>query len=593
MDTKRLIVATLLSAMVLVGFEYFMPKQTHQEVAQQAAQTNRQTPPSDARRPAAPVAGVSSQPVSVASPQAETRLEIDAPAVRGSIDLLGARLDDMVLRDYHETVAAGSPLVRILEAAHDPQPNYVEIGWMNLAGGQVRVPDATTVWTADAPKLTADHPVTLSWDNGEGVTFQIVVGIDAHYMFAIEQRIVNHSAQPVSLYPFARVNRAYTPEETGGYLVHEGPISVVDGRLDESSYKSLRTGATPPGNTSWTKAGQGGWAGITDKYWLTAVVPQQGVPVTGSYGYQANGGAGVYQVGFIAQTPTVVGAGATASTASHVFAGAKEVNLLEQYQSSLHIPDFWKAVDFGWFAFLTRPIFYVLDYLNTLLGNFGLALMAFTLLVKALFFPLATRQFRSMARMRKLQPKVQEIRERYKGDQMAMNQHMMALYKTEGVNPAAGCLPMIVQIPVFWSLYKDLYITIEMRHAPFFGWIHDLSAPDLTNLFNLFGLIPWDPNVLSPYLQLGVWPILFGVTMFLQQKLNPAPMDPAQQRVFQVMPVLFTFFMARQPAGLVIYYCWNNLLTMAQQMVIQRRIQGATRPAAPVPAPAQKPAKRK
>ncbi|ACI50150.1 60 kDa inner membrane insertion protein [Gluconacetobacter diazotrophicus PA1 5] len=586
MDTKRFIVATLLSAMVLVGFEYFMPKQAHHEVAQQAAQTSRQTPPTDAARAPAPVAGASSQPVSTPAPQAETRLAIDAPKVAGSIDLLGARLDDMVLRDYHETVAKGSPQVRILEPGHDQQPNYVEIGWMNLPGGQVRVPDATTVWSADAPKLTSDRPVTLSWDNGAGVTFQIVVSIDAHYMFGIEQRIVNRSAQPVSLYPYARVDRAYTPTETGGYLVHEGPISVIDGRLDESSYKSLRTGATPPGNLSWTKGGQGGWAGITDKYWLTAVIPQQGTAVTGSYGYQANGGAGVYQVGFIAQAATVVAPGTTGATVSHVFAGAKEVNLLEQYQSSLHIPDFWKAVDFGWFAFLTRPIFYVLDWLNTLLGNFGLALMAFTLLVKALFFPLATRQFRSMAKMRQLQPKVQELRERYKSDQMALNQNMMALYKAEGVNPAAGCLPMVVQIPVFWSLYKDLYITIEMRHAPFFGWIHDLSAPDLTNLFNLFGLIPWDPNVLSPYLQLGVWPILFGATMFLQQKLNPAPTDPAQQRMFQMMPVLFTFFMARQPAGLVIYYCWNNLLTVAQQMVIQRRMKSAVDKVGAIPAAA-------
>lgn len=585
MDTKRFIVATLLSAMVLVGFEYFMPKQTHQQAAQQSAQATSQTPPANRPVPAAPIAGASSQPQSIPAPQAETRLPIDGPKVSGSIDLLGARLDDMVLRDYHETIRKGSPLVRILEPARDPQPNYVEIGWMNLPGGQVRVPDANTVWTADAPKLTGEKPVTLSWDNGQGVTFQIIVSIDSHYMFAVEQRIVNHSAQPVALYPFARVDRAYTPVETGGYLVHEGPISVIDGRMDESSYKSLRTGATPPANQSWTRAGQNGWAGITDKYWLTAVIPQQGTAVTGSYGYQANQGAGIYQVGFIAQAPTTVAPGMTAATTSHVFAGAKEVNLLEHYESSLHIPDFWKAVDFGWFAFLTRPIFYVLDWLNTLLGNFGLALMAFTLLVKGLFFPLATRQFRSMGKMRQLQPKVQEIRERYKGDQMAMNQHMMALYKNEGVNPAAGCMPALVQIPVFWSLYKDLYITIEMRHAPFFGWIQDLSAPDLTNLFNLFGLIPWDPTVLSPFLQLGVWPILFGLTMYLQQKLNPAAMDPAQQRVFQMMPVLFTFFMARQPAGLVIYYCWNNLLTMAQQMLIQRRLDGVLKkggaPAAP------------
>lgn len=330
----------------------------------------------------------------------------------------------------------------------------------------------------------------------------------------------------------------------------------------------------PPGNIAWSKSGQGGWAGITDKYWLAAVIPQQDSDVAANYAFLSQGGdKGIYDVGFTARAPLVVAAGGEASTESHVFAGAKEVPLLEKYEASLHIPDFWKAVDFGWFAFLTRPIFTVLDWLNTMLGNFGLALMAFTLLVKALFFPLATKQFHSMGKMRQLQPKIKALRERYKDDQMALNQQMIGLYAAGRREPRQRLPAHAVADPRVLVPVQDLCVTIEMRHAPFFGWIHDLSAFDPTNIFTLFGLIPWDPAVISPMLQLGLWPMAFGLTMFIQQKLNPAPsVDPAQQKMFQFMPIIFTFFMARQPAGLVIYYCWNNLLTMLQQTVIQRRM---------------------
>lgn len=567
MDIKRLIVAVAMSAMVLVGFQYLVPHPDHKAVTQPAASAGQDTPATASPAPA-------EDRSAAVEAKNDPRLAIDTGRVSGSIDLRGARLDDLVLKDYHETVKPGSPLVRILDPRQDSQSNLVEVGWLNIAGGQVRVPDANTVWSADQSTLTQDQPVTLTWDNGQGQVFELVVAIDQNYMFSVTQKVHNHGAEAVSLYPYSRVDRGYTPVETGGYLVHEGPISVIDGRLDESSYKSVRNGAVPPGNLSWNKPGTGGWSGITDKYWLTAVIPQQDSLVTGSYGYGPEPGhEGVYQVGFTARTPEVIAPGGDGVTESHVFAGAKEVPLLEKYEASLHIPSFWKAVDFGWFAFLTHPIFTVLDWLNTLLGNFGLALMAFTLVVKGLFFPLATKQFRSMGKMRQLQPKVKALRERYKDDQMALNQHMIALYKEEKVNPASGCLPMLLQIPVFWCLYKVLFVTIEMRHAPFFGWIHDLSAADPTNIFTLFGLIPWDPTHISTFFQLGLWPIAFGLTMFAQQKINPAPAaDPAQQKMFQLMPILFTFFMARQPSGLVIYYCWNNLLTMAQQALIQRRV---------------------
>ena len=581
MDNRRLFLAVLISVAILVGFEWLMPRQSHQALRSQASQSTRSTPAGDAPRPVTDLAPPGTQPASIPAPPHEQRLTIDAPRVQGSIDLVGARLDDLLLRDYQETLRAGSPQVRVLEPQDQKQPNIVQLGWSAATAG-LKVPDSATLWTADVPKLTLATPVTLSWDNGAGLTFQILLSVDRDYMFTIEQRVRNATGQPVSVYPWSRVSRSYTPQVTGGYLVHEGPVAVLGGRLEEMSYSSLKSKAAEGSGTGWSApqaaGAEAGWAGITDKYWLTAIIPGRDQAVTGSYRYDADAGAGTYQVDFVSQAPVSVPAGGTVSTASHVFAGAKEVHLLETYQSSLHITDFWKAVDFGWFAFLTRPIFYVLDWLNTALGNFGLALLAFTLIVKTLFFPLAIKQFRSMGKMKLLAPKMQAVRERHKGDPMATNQEMMALYKQESVNPASGCLPMLVQVPVFWCLYKDLVVTIEMRHAPFFGWIRDLSEPDPTNIFNLFGLIPFDPAVLTPFLHLGVWPVVLGGTMLLMQKLNPPPPDPAQARLFQLMPLIFMFVLARQPAGLVIYYCWNNLLTVAQQWLIQRRTRlGGTR----------------
>nr|WP_321985406.1 membrane protein insertase YidC [uncultured Lichenicoccus sp.] len=588
MDNNRLILAVALSIAILVGFEFILPTQNRAALHHQAAQTTQATPAGDAPAPQIDTASAGNQPVSIPAPLSgqvsDQRVPIDAPRVKGSIDLTGARLDDVVLRDYRETIRANSPQVRVLEPRSAPQPNLVQVGWSAGPDSPLRLPDSQTRWTTDGHSLTPTSPLTLTWNNGAGLTFHVVFTVDRDFMFGVEQSVQNATGQPVSLYPWSRVSRGYTPLVTGGYLVHEGPIAVVDGRLEEMSYKSVQSNAASGNGVGWSApqpgpvAGAqplgaqspGAWAGITDKYWLTAIIPGAAAAGTATYRYVPNSGAGTYQIDFLASSPTVVAPGATASSTSHVFAGAKEVHLLEGYQASLHIADFWKAVDFGWFAFLTKPIFYVLDWLNTVLGNFGLALLAFTLIVKTLFFPLATKSFRSMSKMKLLAPKMTAVRERYKDDPMAMNKEMMALYKTEGVNPASGCLPMLVQIPVFWCLYKDLYVTIEMRHAPFFGWIRDLSAPDPTNLFNGFGLVPFDPTALSPMLHLGVWPLVLGVTMFMQQRMNPPPPDPTQARLFQIMPLIFTFVLARQPAGLVIYYCWNNTLTVAQQWLIMR-----------------------
>ncbi len=571
MEQKRLFLAIAISVAILLVFQILVPA-PHPHQAQPVA-TSRSTPPAAAPRPTGDVASPGTEPAAIAPPANAPRLAIRAPRVQGSIDLVGARFDDLVLRDYHESVAPSSPLVRVLEPQRDPQPNLIQVGWAPAPGSHVRTPDSDTLWKTDAGQISPGSPATLTWDNGAGLAFSIRISVDGNYMFTVDQSVRNAGAAPVQLYPWSRVSRGYTPVVAGSYLIHEGPIGVLGDRLHELGYKATVNDSAKNGGVGLTESSTGGWAGITDKYWLSAVIPAQSEPLTASYRYLPGAGAdaaGTYQVDTLGRDPITVPPGGSAEVASHVFAGAKEVHLLDAYMRDLHIPSFDKAVDFGWFYFLTKPIFFMLDWLSSQIGNFGLAILVFTLFVKALFFPLATKSYRSMSKMRLLAPRMQSIRERFKDDPAAMQRETMSLYKSEGVNPASGCLPMLIQIPVFFCLYKVLYVTIEMRHAPFFGWIHDLSAPDPTTVFNLFGLLPFDPGHITPYLQLGVWPLVLMVTMFLQQRLNPPPPDPAQARIFQMMPLIFTFMMARFPAGLVIYYCWNNLLTVAQQWFIMR-----------------------
>ncbi|MDE2576657.1 MAG: membrane protein insertase YidC, partial [Rhodospirillales bacterium] len=498
------------------------------------------------------------------------RVAINAPRVEGSISLLGARLDEVVLRNYRETIDPKSPLVRLLEPLGGAQPYFVQFGWSAPAGSTVKLPDSTTLWSASAPALTATTPVTLSWDNGQGQIFHIILSVDENYMFSVQQRVENHGAAPVAVYPWSRISRDYTPEVLGTYILHEGMVGVLGDRLQEVKYATAKSDAAKNGGVAYTHTGAGGWAGITDKYWLAALVPDQKVATTTAFRY-ANVGGDSYQVYAVTQEPETIAPGAQAGLDSRVFAGAKEVHLLDHYETSLGITRFSYAVDWGWFFFITKPFFYAIDWLNKLIGNFGVAIMVFTVFVKLLFFPLANKSYRSMSKMKLLGPKITALREQYKDDTAKQQQAMMALYKAEKVNPASGCLPMVIQIPVFFSLYKVIYTTIEMRQAPFFGWIHDLSAIDPTNIFNAFGLLPFDPTVISPFLHLGAWPLIMGLTMFFQQKLNPPPPDPVQARMFQFMPVIFTFMLARFPAGLVIYWSWNNTLTIAQQWLIMRQ----------------------
>ena len=591
MDQKRLFLAIAISIAILLGFQYLMPHPpapVHPPVTvepSQGGQTQGGQPQAGAGTLASGAPGALAQAAQANAnmvPKNVPRVTIDAPRVLGSISLLGARIDDLELKDYRETLAPDSPLVRLLEPRSDPQPYYVQYGWTAPAGqsagpsagqpaGQtLKLPDNDTVWSASAPSLGVGRPVTLAWDNGAGLTFEIVLSVDENYMFSVEQRVKNATDAPVKLFPWARVRRDYTPNVAGYYVLFEGLLGVVDGTLQETTYAKTKSEGDKREGLAYDATAVGGWAGMTDKYWLTALVPDQSVAATVNFRHVAEDGDH-YQVDYVTKEPQSVAPGASAALASRLFAGAKVVRLLDQYESEYKIPNFDKAVDFGWFYFLTKPIFYALDFLNGLLGNFGLAIMLFTVCVKALFFPLANYSYRSMSKMKLLGPKMTAMRERYKDEPQRMQQEMMGLYKIEKVNPASGCLPMVVQIPVFFSLYKVIFVTIEMRQAPFFGWIHDLSVVDPTNVFNLFGLIPFDPAVISPFLHMGAWPLIMGCTMFLQQKLNPPPPDPVQARLFQFMPIVFTFMMARFPAGLIIYWSWNNLLSIAQQWLIMRR----------------------
>ncbi|MCC6720165.1 MAG: membrane protein insertase YidC [Acetobacteraceae bacterium] len=576
MDQKRLLLAIAISVAILLGFQLMLPtpKPVPAPIAGAPA-----APTPDTGTPTAPAAAGTAAPAPIAPASAKAvprdvpRLPIAAPRLEGSISLLGARLDDLVLKGYRETVQPGSPLVRLLEPRSEKQPYYIQVGWSADDGVTAKLPDSDTLWTGSGvagPGTTA----LLRWDNGAGLVFEIEVGVDADYMFTLRQRVRNTTGASVALHPWARIRRDYKPHTAGYYILHEGMLGVLDGRLKETTYDHAKSEGEKKGGVALEQTGPGGWIGFTDKYWLTALVPAQASVQTAAFRHISEAGSDRYQVDFVAKDAVAVPPGGMAETVTHAFAGAKEVHVLDRYESAYQVPSFDKAVDFGWFYFITKPFFYALDWLFGITGNFGIAILIFTLFIKGLFFPLANKSYRSMSKMKLLAPKMTALREQYKEEPQKLQQAMMEMYKTEKVNPASGCLPIVIQIPVFFSLYKVIFTTIEMRHAPFFGWIRDLSAVDPTNVFTLFGLLPYDPAMLpmfGHFLHLGAWPLVMGFTMWAQMRLNPPPPDPIQAKIFAWMPVLFTFMLASFPAGLVIYWAWNNTLTIGQQWLIMRQ----------------------
>lgn len=487
------------------------------------------------------------------------RIAIDSGKLTGSIRLRGGRIDDLTLVDYRETVEKGSPNIVLLSPSGSQNPYFAEYGWTGQRAGQG--PNQMTPWQADTNTLAPGQAVTLTWDNGEGLVFTRVYALDDKYMFRIAQKVENISGEPVTLVPYGSIQRVGTPETSGYAVLHEGFLGVLDGSLKEIDYEDSRD------EPAIRQDGTGGWLGITDKYWLTALIPDQHTVFSGRVEYQKRNGRDNYRARIVLQ-PYQITPGESVEVVSFLFAGAKKVDLISTYEETIGISRFDRAIDWGWFFFLTKPLFWLLDKIAGWLGNFGLAILALTVLIKLAFFQLANKSYVAMGQMRKLQPKMTELRERYKDDKQRQQQELMALYQKEKVNPVSGCLPILIQIPVFFALYKVLFVSIEMRHAPFFGWVHDLSAPDPMVITTLFGLIPWDP---PSYLAIGIWPLIMGVSMFLQQKLNPQPADPIQAKIFGMMPIFFTFLLASFPVGLVIYWTWNNTLTIAQQWVIMKR----------------------
>ncbi|MBS3849761.1 membrane protein insertase YidC [Devosia sp. BSSL-BM10] len=582
-DNRNVILAIVLSMIVLFGWQFFIAGPQLERAQQQAQIAAEQAQSEAALATPNATAVAAGTPGTVAADgtafytdraaaiAATDRVVIDTPDLHGSINLTGARLDDLELKQYRETVDPESPIITLLTPAGAPNAYFAEQGWVPAAGAAVTVPDSKSVWSVEgnATTLNASSPITLRWDNGDGLTFRRTFAVDEYYLFTVTQSVENNSSGDIALFPYARVARHGTPQVANFFIQHEGPHGVLgSNNMVSKKYSDMQKDQQVRfDNTS-------GWLGFSDKYWATAALPKPNTDINALFSWKNTGAYDDYQTSFVETTPVVVAAGATATNESYLFAGAKEEAVINRYQQEYGFDRIDLLIDWGWFSFLTKPMYYLLTFLNGIIGNFGLAVMAVTVIVKAVFFPLASRSYASMAAMRRVQPEMKSIQERLKDDRPAQQQAMMELYKKEKINPLSGCWPVLIQIPVFFALYTVIFISLDMRHAPFFGWIRDLAAPDPTNIFTLFGLIPWDPTILpvvGGFLHLGVWPVIMGLTMWVQMKLNPPPPDPTQAMIFNWMPVIFTFMLGTFPAGLVIYWAWNNTLSVTQQYFIMKR----------------------
>lgn len=576
-ETRNVILAVVVSIAILIGFDFLYVAPQRAAIQEQQRNATDITDETDTTTPQLPTLEPSiTTGVGAARDDADStestesilsssaRVAIEGGGVLGSLSLRGAILDDLSLRQYREYNEVDSPLVALLRPDGAEHPFFVHLGWSAAEG--VALPDQNSNWQqVRGGSLTPESPITLAWDNGEGLRFEQEWQIEDRFFFHVKQRVINQGDEAVEMAPWALIARVDPPPGLGFFILHEGPIAWLDQKLQEPSYEDLE-GGTP---LVFDDAARG-WLGFTDKYWMAAIIAGEGgrarfleSSTEGGLRYQAD----------LVRAAHRVGAGEVYESVERIFAGAKEVRQLDALSEAHGIDRFDLAVDFGWLYFLTKPLFYGLDWFNRLTGNFGVAILLITVVMRLLFFPLANNSFRTMAKMRKIQPQVAALREQHGQDRQQMQKEMMALYRTERVNPLAGCLPILLQIPVFFALYKVLFVTIEMRHAPFYGWIRDLSAPDPTTWINLFGLLPFDRPVLGLFdiLQIGVGPLLMGLTMMVQMRLNPPPPDPVQAKIFAWMPVMFTFFLASFPAGLIVYWTWNNTLSILQQSIIMKR----------------------
>ncbi|WP_341758617.1 membrane protein insertase YidC [Candidatus Tisiphia endosymbiont of Ditula angustiorana] len=550
----NLVAAIVLSLGIIFGWQYFYDKPRLQKLEQQNKIYNKQ------------VQELKKKNVQVeASEEAESfvatkRIQINSELLSGSIALKGLRFDDLVLLKYKQDLSKDSKPVVLFAHSQSEEAYFAEIGWFDKTGSNI-LPDSETLWQADSDELTPTKPVNLSWINKDGVKFLVTISMDSNYLFTIDQTTVNDSKQPISVQYYGLINRKYTGKEKVANILHQGPIGAIDGRLKEHSFDDLKDKKTE-------KFLQGvvDWIGITDKYWLASLIPDKISKYSANFNCVIKNGIEKYQVDFISPTQTIE-VGNKFTISQRLFAGAKKVDLLDKYEKQYNITLFDRAIDFGWFYIITKPVFNAMNFFYHYVGNFGVSILIVTVIIKLLMFTLANKSYRSMKKTKNLQPEVERIRALYADDKMRINQEVMALYKREKVNPIAGCLPIIVQIPVFFSIYKVLNVTIEMRQAPFFGWIKDLSASDPTTIFNLFGLLPF---TCPSFLMIGVWPIFMALTMFLQQRMSPELADPVQAQVMKFMPLVFLVMFSSFPAGLLIYWSWNNILSIIQQYYINK-----------------------
>ena len=556
-NQKNLFLAIIISMAIIFGFQLLVPQPERAPVTEDA---NTQDSVSLDIQSATSAILLDRDQVL----EETIRVKFDNSKIKGSINLEGGIIDDLVLEEYRETLDPTSDFITYLNPLGSQDAYYLDTGWVS-PDSAIELPNNKSVWKADKSSIGMNDPVKLTWQNSQNITFEKIITLDEHYLFSVDQRVINNSGKSFDLYPFGLSKRQGIPEMENFFILHEGPLSITDSVLKEYDYDDLKDKKKIKLNSV------GGWIGMTDKYWQTAIISDQNEPIQQTYSYSYVENTDNFQTDLVG-AKIVVGEGDNISHNLKLFAGPKIVSVIDQYMDEYGVQEFDRSVDFGWFYFLTKPIFHVLEFIFGYVGNFGWAIIIFTLLMRICFFPLAQASFKSMAKMKKLGPELQRLKEQYGDDRAGMQKEMMALYKREKANPIAGCLPILLQIPVFFALYKVLFVTIEMRHAPFIGWISDLSAPDPLGLLTLFGFVDWNvPGILQLF-NIGIWPILMGISMFLQQKLNPAPVDKMQAKIFMFLPIVFTFVLGGFAAGLVIYWTTNNVLSMAQQYVIQRKI---------------------
>ena len=566
-EQGNLLLAIVLSLLILLGFQYFFESPKMEKEVEKKKQL-KQTEDSLKNN----LANLEDEVVGYLelddALNKDERIKIDAPRLQGSISLKGLKIDDLTFKDYKETLDEDDKLVTLFKPGSTKGGYFSNFGWIKASSDEnFDLPNDQTVWSTNSKKITNKKSATFSWTNNQGIQFEQEILVDEDFMFTIKQKIINNSNKDISLIPVGKISRTDTPETLGFFILHEGPIGVVDNVLEEIDYKDLKKNIGPIEYNS-----KGGWFGITDKYWLATIIPDQSSNVIARYQFYTKNNKEKYQVDFkggIVEIPS----NKSITIKNLLYAGAKEIKLLDKYEKEYSIPRLDFAIDFGWYYFLTKPFLYILIFFKNISGNFGVSIILLTLLIKLIFFPLANKSYVAMQKMKELQPQLLRIKETYKNDKVKLNQEMMALYKREKVNPAAGCLPILIQIPVFFALYKILFVSLEMRHAPFYLWIQDLSVADPTSILNLFGLLPYDPNFLPKMINIGIWPLIMGISMWIQQKLNPQPTDPMQAKIFKFLPIFFTFILAPFPSGLVIYWTANNVLSMAQQILIKQRMK--------------------